>query len=215
MMFFDWTADCAPADVLAAVRKMAADPEQHWPLRSYEAGRAVANQMGLRERYDHGYSGQGHTHNDYRATVRFDGKAKRALDKLAELGELVRKGRDFTGMNEAWWFTPAAWQAWDAEQQQKKLAKRQLADRWATVYDLIEQLGYQPVTPASTYYRETGRGTEVTISLAGWEQLLNRDDLVDARASYVASHTKCGHGPVTCHWDRCFRPDGDDEEVQS
>ena len=35
----------------------------------------------------------------------------------------------------------------------------------------------------------------------------------DEVASYMASHTLCGHGPVTCHWDRCFAPTPEPDKI--
>ena len=44
-----------PQEVLAAARKLAADYDS-WPLRNYEAGRTIADQLGKGEGYNSGYT---------------------------------------------------------------------------------------------------------------------------------------------------------------
>lgn len=111
--------------------------------------------------------------NDFRAGAvydRFIGRCKRALDKLAADGELVRFGdgdRLPSGqMNyrSVRYYTPETVSAAEAERDRKQAEADAIRARWDAVSGKLANLGY--------FW--SGDGTDHKLSLADWEQLLGQ-----------------------------------------
>jgi hypothetical protein len=153
---------------------LARDPDADWPLRSRQAGQLFARQLGMRDDWL-----SPHSDADRQAAIKFRGLVMRVLNQLVAGGVLrkVKKGgRGPDGrrvLNEAQFWTPAAWKRAEAERMRWEGEASARSARWAEVYDDLTRAGYEPV-PAESVTRSQARGQEITLDIASWEQLLRR-----------------------------------------
>lgn len=101
---------------------------------------------------------------------RFTGRVKRALDKLAADGVLVRYGdgdrlpNGNTNYRSVRYYTPEAVREAETERDRKQAALDAISQRWDAVSGKLANLGY--------FW--SGDGTDHKLSLADWEQLLGQ-----------------------------------------
>jgi hypothetical protein len=152
------------AQVLAAAREAVASvkPEDD-PIVWYGALHvAVARDLGVD--LGHGADPYGHARDS------LGGQVKRALDKLAEEGALVRYGsRDHKPGRFGWlsgevaYYTPGQDQLRRAEDAKAADAARATEAAWSDVWDQLDTLGVASMDP---------RGRPVRLSLGSWQALI-------------------------------------------
>jgi hypothetical protein len=92
-----------------------------------------------------------------------------ALDKLAAEGALVKVGKDqlrpegILAGRHPWYYTPGAFKAARGAHVRDMQDQERRAERWGRVYDQLTDVGLPP---------ENGRGHDIALSIAQWEQLL-------------------------------------------
>lgn len=144
--------------VTEALRKWIA--EQEPGVFTQEAARRAANAIlntPLKGGYDH-----------YDFTT--EQQARRILEDMAGSGELLKAGRKeyrpegfLNTTRQPYYYTPAAWQAAEAEAAARAKTEAAVAARWARIYDELDSRGIQPVTE---------RGRSVRLSTSSWYGLL-------------------------------------------
>lgn len=100
-------------------------------------------------------------------------QAVRVLEIMVRDGKLRRVGKGETGPDgrrnstrQPFYYTPAAWQAAEAEWAERMRTEAAVAGRWARVYDELVKQGCYPLTD---------RGKCVRLSSATWFGLLGLD----------------------------------------
>lgn len=110
--------------------------------------------------------------------ARFRGQVRRALERLAADGTLVKVGRTgkgpdgyrFTAMftGDPRYLTPAAYEAAKDRDAAAGAERARTWCRWSVLWDKLEALGYHPLGTEAD-----GRGKEVHLGLDDWEALVH------------------------------------------
>jgi len=155
-------AEFTAAEVLAVVRAWLADGAAgHFELTHRELGE-------LQRRAGFDVSGLRHAWDQSKAEDKFSGQVKRALDKVAGEGGLVRIGKNQTLPTGGWssgvhYFTPAAAEKADRERQERDAVRAAVDARVKSVGERLVKLGI----------RSPNRVADgVSIDLDSWELLL-------------------------------------------
>jgi hypothetical protein len=139
-------------------------------VSSWDAPAGIARALGILDQFN-----VPRTRVENQAREKFLGQVTRALNKLAEAGELIKVGRDQqdpwgrTASNEVWYYTPQGWDAATAEAAQQREAQLQAARRWETIHDRLSALGAHPATECSAAARQR----EPELTARNYERLLD------------------------------------------
>lgn len=172
-------AEFTAAEVLTAVRAwLAAGAAGDFELTHRELGElqrlAGFDVFGVRNSWDR-----------TRAEDKFSGQVKRALDKVAAEGALVRIGKNQTLPTGGWssgvhYFTPAAAEQADRERQEREAGREAERARWTALHEALAALGFENC-------RHTSDG--LVLDLDRWEKLVQ----LARQGTELPTHVRFAH----------------------